>query len=269
MSDFRDEATKMVNAATIERVYEWAIDCVAEQLRAHARAEALEAERRAADETVALDSRDQSRVRAAINGRRVYEGRRAYETRKREDAEIKATGVDMDVDPPHRVASFYREAVHALRCRLGAPATPETWAALTTDQRKLLICSTPSHRLIDRGGAEWLNYLKTPAGKVGVALLEAAADQNFTARARREALVNKINLDAVMEWTVELLDSEFAMPTGERVTWGRATAAQHAERVRMLQQNAVANMEASARHDAALLALAESGAMCLDELVSS
>lgn len=72
-----------------------------------------------------------------------------------------------------------------------------------------------------------------------------------------------------MEWTAELLATDFALPTGERVTWGDATLEQHGARVALLSANAAANMEAAARHEKALEALKLTGVATLNDLVSA
>lgn len=71
-----------------------------------------------------------------------------------------------------------------------------------------------------------------------------------------------------MEWTAELLATEFALGDGRRVTWGSATLAEHEQRAAMLEQNAVANAEAAARHRSAIQALGLAGAPNLAELVA-
>lgn len=70
-----------------------------------------------------------------------------------------------------------------------------------------------------------------------------------------------------MEWTQELLGSDFALRDGTRVTWGAATVAQHSERRAMFADNAKANLEGAARHQHAIQALTESGARSLNAMV--
>jgi hypothetical protein len=72
-----------------------------------------------------------------------------------------------------------------------------------------------------------------------------------------------------IEWTAELLGSEFALGDGTRVTWGDATAEQHRARAEMFQNNAVANLEGAARHQKALEALEQSGATTLREMIGA
>jgi hypothetical protein len=72
-----------------------------------------------------------------------------------------------------------------------------------------------------------------------------------------------------IEWTAELLESEFALGDGTRVTWGEATVEQHRARAEMFQNNAAANLEGAARHRKAIAALSEAGASSLGELVGA
>ena len=71
-----------------------------------------------------------------------------------------------------------------------------------------------------------------------------------------------------IEWTAELLASTFALPDGTRILWGEATLAQHEERLQMLVRNAEANLEAAARHRAAMAAIVRADALCLNEVVT-
>lgn len=70
-----------------------------------------------------------------------------------------------------------------------------------------------------------------------------------------------------LEWTAELLGSEFALRDGTRVTWGEATVEQHSERVALFMDNAHANMEGAARHQKAIEALQSAKAPTLAALV--
>lgn len=69
-----------------------------------------------------------------------------------------------------------------------------------------------------------------------------------------------------IQWTEELLGSEFALPSGALVTWGEATVANHEARRDMFMANAQGNVEGAARHTAAIGALREAGASTLNEL---
>lgn len=70
-----------------------------------------------------------------------------------------------------------------------------------------------------------------------------------------------------IEWTAELLGSEFALPDGSRTTWGEATVGQHRDRVAMFTANAQANLEGAARHEKAIAELVASGAHTLSDLL--
>jgi hypothetical protein len=72
-----------------------------------------------------------------------------------------------------------------------------------------------------------------------------------------------------VDWTAELLASEFAMPDGTRTTWGEATITQHRERVAMFTVNAQANIEGAARHQRAIDELTTSGAATLGDLLTA
>ncbi|WP_284984318.1 hypothetical protein [Arthrobacter sp. efr-133-TYG-118] len=69
-----------------------------------------------------------------------------------------------------------------------------------------------------------------------------------------------------IEWTKELLDSEFALPDGTRLTWGDATIEHHEQRVVMFTNNAIANAEGAARHQKAINDLREAGRATLREM---
>lgn len=62
-----------------------------------------------------------------------------------------------------------------------------------------------------------------------------------------------------MEFTAELLASEFALGDGRRVTWGEATVGDHEQRIELLTKNAAANAEAAARHVNAVSVLTSLG----------
>jgi hypothetical protein len=79
--------------------------------------------------------------------------------------------------------------------------------------------------------------------------------------------VAKFTAELRIEWTAELLGSDFALADGTRVTWGEATVEQHEERAAMFQRNAVANAEGAARHLHALEALKFAGRETLNDLV--
>lgn len=71
-----------------------------------------------------------------------------------------------------------------------------------------------------------------------------------------------------IEWTAELLETEFALPDGTRVTWGHASVANHQERAEMFEANAHANLEGAARHRKAISDLQEAKVERLEQLVA-
>lgn len=97
--------------------------------------------------------------------------------------------------------------------------------------------------------AKWLN---TWDGKQAMARIKEAEQ-------RKQEEVNAIRAEAFMEWTEKLLSASLSLPDGTQVTWGTATAAQHEARIKMLHVNVVANAEAIARHEEALIRLAAYG----------
>lgn len=102
---------------------------------------------------------------------------------------------------------------------------------------------------------------KTPEYYETVARMRAEFVTEMTASIERYSQSLK------MEWTAELLASDFAMADGTRVTWGDATLEQHEERAALFQRNALANSEGAARHLKAVEALRESGRTTLNEVV--
>lgn len=72
-----------------------------------------------------------------------------------------------------------------------------------------------------------------------------------------------------VQWTQELLDSQFNMPDGTTVTWGTATREQHEARYEMFKNNAMANMEGAARHKQAMQQIDSAGVTTLLELTSA
>ena len=70
-----------------------------------------------------------------------------------------------------------------------------------------------------------------------------------------------------LEWTEELLGSRFTLRDGSSVTWGEATVAQHRDRVNIFMDNVAANMDGAARHNKAIRAIEEAGAVCLNDAI--
>lgn len=108
---------------------------------------------------------------------------------------------------------------------------------------------------------------KTPRGRQWLEEEEAA-------RAREDALyhgalkraLDRYAEDLKVKWTDELLDTTFALRDGTTTTWGEATLEQHRQRKDIFMDNAHANMEGAARHEAAIRELESSGAPTLREL---
>lgn len=69
-----------------------------------------------------------------------------------------------------------------------------------------------------------------------------------------------------LEVTQELLGSLFALGDGRRVTWGAATVGEHQQRIQLLLGNAAGNVEAAARHQAAITLIERAGVSCLGEV---
>lgn len=106
--------------------------------------------------------------------------------------------------------------------------------------------------------------------------LEAAAardDEEARLRLNREmkaiidAGMDRYATKLRMQWTDELLRSEFALGDGSKVTWGEATKGQHELRMQMHLKNAAAGVEAAARHREAIAVLDSSRATTLNEAV--
>jgi hypothetical protein len=285
MSDFREQATEIVKKADHAQVEQWAIDYWEMRLRNEERARAREVE--SAAQRAASSVRSDLPEGWSGRGSRVplrsfgveHDPRRqrkseaatlSWKARKEERQSVAAEDVDLDTADPDTVKLKYASRVHALRIKVGSAlhgGDPERWATLSPEERHLLVRAIPTHPSIDREGPEWLSYLNTPAGLLGRALVEASNDESMARSARRNAVLNKIRFDVAVEWTKAILVTEFALRDGTRVTWGDATAEQHRARVSMLHEGIAANAETAARHDAALQALADCGATCLNEVI--
>lgn len=66
--------------------------------------------------------------------------------------------------------------------------------------------------------------------------------------------------------TKTLLESQFALGDGRKVTWVKATKGEHQKRIALLEGNILANTEAAARHRKAIQLLEKHDAACLGEL---
>lgn len=125
--------------------------------------------------------------------------------------------------------------------------------------------SDPGHR--DRSKRSYWSWVEaTDEGKAYQAAVEAADD---LAMARTLRVIEDFASALKIEWTKELLATEFGLADGTRVTWGGATIDQHRERVAMFQRNVVANAEGAARHMKAVEQLQASGAPTLQHLMSN
>ena len=82
------------------------------------------------------------------------------------------------------------------------------------------------------------------------------------------AATAKFAAELRMEWTRELLDSEFALGDGTTVRWGDATMDQHEYRYQLHARNAQAGLEGAARHKEAIDTLNTTGASTLREAVA-
>jgi hypothetical protein len=78
--------------------------------------------------------------------------------------------------------------------------------------------------------------------------------------------VNFVKEQTRLEVTRELLNSEFALGDGRRVTWGEATIEEHEQRAALLRNNSVANIEAEARHRQAIDMILKARVRCLSEI---
>lgn len=82
-------------------------------------------------------------------------------------------------------------------------------------------------------------------------------------------LVKEVQEETRIHVTRELLETVFALGTGERVTWGAATIDQHRERVALLRTNILGNLETAARHEAAIQMIEQAGVKCLAQLAEA
>lgn len=284
VSTFRQQAVEIVENADQGQVVEWAVRYWDDRLRAEERVRAREVEMNAQHAARPKPSslpegrvtRGSRSLQPSFGTKHEAEKKAASERakhvwadRKKEQAEVAAIDVDLDTAQPDLVISKFPSQVHSLRIKMGSAlhgSNPERWNALSREERHLFVRAFPAHPSIDREGPDWIDYLATPAGRIGLALVEASDNESLARTARRNALLNKIRFDTAVEWTKEILETDFALHDGTRVTWGAATAEQHQARIAMLYGHATASAEAAARHDAALQTLADFGASCLDAI---
>lgn len=81
------------------------------------------------------------------------------------------------------------------------------------------------------------------------------------------AIISAYKESLHIEWTEELLDSEFALGDGTTVTWGDATVEQHEARALMFEGQAKAGIEGAVRHRKAIESIALANATSLRESV--
>lgn len=123
---------------------------------------------------------------------------------------------------------------------------------------------TPSAAGVRKGTASYDRWLtETENGR------KYADEEHEYNRRKWSALsdaLDRYTKELRVQWTAELLSSEFALADGTRVTWGEATREQHIERRDIFMRNASANLEGAARHQQAIDAL-EGNAATLNDLV--
>ena len=123
-----------------------------------------------------------------------------------------------------------------------------------------------------RGTKAWYAWLETPAGADQMALeveYERIERESQTKlwNGMAEIIENYKN-ELRMEWTDELLRSDFALADGTKVKWGDATREQHEWRADMHAKNAAAGIEGAARHRAAIELLDQTGTESLNDAVA-
>jgi hypothetical protein len=160
------------------------------------------------------------------------------------------------------------EARHIWRMRtLAREREAERQKVLPTDPPAAAATDDSGHRGEHPAGS-WAkqNRCKCPACDQGRVEKEAFEEKW---RAKRLEITiqyeEMLRKELRMEWTAELLEAGFALPSGETVSWGEATADQHQSRIDMLRANVTANAEASVRHGEALARIIQSGKATLNE----
>lgn len=167
-------------------------------------------------------------------------------------------------------------ALRTLRGDVASAMRARTLAAEREAQSR-----TPAHAATkrDSGLAEWERDRKERRKRIAKENAERNRQQTEEAKlagydsplalavARTEAAIQNWTEHIRMEWTRELLGSDFALRDGTRVTWGAATLEQHTERRAMFADNARANLEGAARHEIAIQELTTSGARNLNAMV--
>jgi hypothetical protein len=81
------------------------------------------------------------------------------------------------------------------------------------------------------------------------------------------AVRSRVTIAEAMEAAGQL-GIRFALGDGTMTTWGKATVADHRQRIEMLAKNAAGVVETAARHEAAVAMISEADVTCLDELAA-
>jgi hypothetical protein len=85
------------------------------------------------------------------------------------------------------------------------------------------------------------------------------ANHRRSVEANMRELAETQRLAEVGRWATSVLEERFRLPSGEYVSWGEATADQHALMAGTLVDRAARTIETAARHDAAAAAIRASG----------
>lgn len=78
--------------------------------------------------------------------------------------------------------------------------------------------------------------------------------------------IDDMRAELRLELTAELLMTTFALGDGRTVSWGRATVADHRQRVSMLANKAIGTLQTAALHEEAIAVIEEAGKTCLTEV---
>lgn len=121
------------------------------------------------------------------------------------------------------------------------------------------------------GKAEWAKFIESPEYPEWQEREREWRERESELKANLWKSMNeslRIYTDEMrVQWTDELLNSQFNLPDGTSVTWGTATRDQHEARYEMFKTNAMANLEGAARHKKAIDDLNASGVSTLFDLV--
>jgi hypothetical protein len=116
-------------------------------------------------------------------------------------------------------------------------------------------------------------WLRTEVDRQKRNVVRDAERKTFTERRQQRAQATKAAVEkiaapivAAVRFTNEFLALEFSLPGGRSVTWGDATAEDHAERCEMLQQKVDGLSETMGQHQEVLDLLRTAGAKCLNDL---